>query len=348
LKQFLVAPESPLLEVMRVIDRNARGIALVVDAKRRLLDTITDGDLRRAILAGVDLNLPVSSLASRRSRPPLSEFVTSSDAQRLALMRTHKIRQLPLIGRNGEVADIAFFDELAGETAQLAAVVMAGGEGARLRPLTADTPKPMLPIGEKPLVERTVEQLRAAGVQQVYFATHYKSESLVGHFGDGSKFGVHINYLDEEQPLGTAGALARMAGSTGPLLIVNGDIVTTLNYRSLQIFHEENAADMTVAVRDYEFRVPYGVVTTDGVEVSGLAEKPAHRFFVNAGIYLINPAMCRYVPRDRRFDMTDLISALLADERKVVAFPVSEYWIDIGDLENYQKARADALEFQTK
>jgi dTDP-glucose pyrophosphorylase len=347
LEKFLVSPATTLLEVMRRIDRNARGIALVVDGERRLLDTITDGDLRRAILNGTDLSLPVSSLASRRQHPPLTAQATSSRAQQLAIMCENKIRQLPLIGSRGEVKDLVLLDELAGPP--LSAVVMAGGEGLRLRPLTEKVPKPMLPIGAKPLAERTVEQLRAAGVQQVFFATHYKSESLARHFGDGANFGVAINYLDEQQPLGTAGALARMTNSAAPLLIVNGDILTTLNYRSMLAFHEENNADMTVAVRHYEFRVPYGVVATDGVQISGLTEKPAHRFFVNAGIYLVQPSVCRYVPRDRRFDMTELIAAAIADSRKVIAFPVSEYWIDIGDLENYEKARADAdAEFQTR
>src|SRR5579859_2403955 len=313
---------------MKQIDRNAKGIALVVDEGGRLLGTITDGDLRRLVLAGADLNSSAASFVSTK-KPAITAPKSASRAQRLRMMREHNIRQLPLLAPDGAVVELAILDDFIAEAPlNLSAVVMAGGEGSRLRPLTNHTPKPMLPVGDKPIVERTIDQLRQAGVSQLFLATHYKKESFSSYFGDGSNFGLSINYLNEEWPLGTAGALSRLGGSQGPLLIVNGDILTNLNYRSMLAFHHENAADMSVAVRHYEFRVPYGVVSTDGVDIKGLVEKPEHRFFVNAGIYLLEPEMCRYVPDGERFDMTDLIARLLADSRRVIAFPVSEYWID--------------------
>src|SRR5437588_3768288 len=345
LHPFLVSPERTLLEVMKQIDRNTKGIALVVDVAGKLLGTITDGDLRRLVLAGTDLSLPASWFLHRRSKPPITAPVGKTAAsEQLRLMHKHHIRHLPLLDQNGVVVELAMLDDFASESAGLAlsAVVMAGGQGSRLRPLTDNMPKPMLPIGDKPLVERTIEQLRQAGVSQLFLATHYKNECFSSYFGDGRDFGVAINYLNEEQPLGTAGALSRLAEASAPLLIVNGDILTNLNYRSMLAFHQENSADMTVAVRHYEFRVPYGVVTTDGVKVKGLVEKPEHRFLVNAGIYLLEPSVCKHVPRGKRFDMTDLIATLLIEDRKVIAFPVREYWIDVGDLENYEQARADA------
>jgi dTDP-glucose pyrophosphorylase len=327
---------------MKQIDRNTKGIALVVDDGGRLLGTITDGDLRRLVLAGADLNAPSAAFV-RAKKPAITAPKTASRAQKLRTMREHNIRQLPLLANGGVVCDLAILDDFVAETPPaLSAVVMAGGEGSRLRPLTNSTPKPMLPVGDKPIIERTIEQLRQAGVSQLFLATHYKNESFPAYFGDGSDFGVSISYLNEERPLGTAGCLSRLGKSEGPLLIVNGDILTNLNYRSMLAFHQENAADMSVAVRHYEFRVPYGVVSTEGAEVKGLVEKPEHRFFVNAGIYLLEPEMCKYVPRGERFDMTDLIAKLLADARRVTAFPVSEYWIDVGDLEDYEQARADA------
>ena len=329
---------------MKQIDRNTKGIALVVDDSGKLLGTITDGDLRRLVLAGSDLSLPASWLLHRRAAAPVTGAAATSPSEQLRIMRKNKIRHLPLLARDGAVVELAMLDDFAAESPgpALSAVVMAGGEGSRLRPLTDHTPKPMLPIGDKPLVERTIEQLRQAGVSELFLATHYKNERFSSYFGDGSDFGVSISYLNEEQPLGTAGALSRLAEAQGPLLIVNGDILTNLNFRSMVAFHQESAADMTVAVRHYEFRVPYGVVTTDGVQVKGLVEKPEHKFLVNAGIYLLEPEMCKQVPRDTRFDMTDLIATLLARGRKVIAFPVSEYWIDVGDLGNYEQARADA------
>lgn len=342
LQSFFVSPKQSLLEAMKRIDRNTKGIALVVDDVGRLLGTVTDGDLRRLVLAGTDLGARVDSFVSTK-KAPITALRSASRAQQLRLMQKHNVRQLPLLGKDSVVVDLAILDDFVADQSQgLSAVVMAGGEGARLRPLTNHTPKPMLPVGDKPLVERTIEQLRQAGVSNLFLATHYKNESFSNYFGDGSGFGVAINYLNEERPLGTAGALSRLGDSEGPLLIVNGDILTTLNYRSMLAFHQENAADMSVAVRHYEFKVPFGVVSTEGVEVKDLVEKPEHRFFVNAGIYLIEAEMCKYVPEGKRFDMTDLIAKLLAHGRRVIAFPVSEYWIDVGDLENYERARADA------
>ena len=329
---------------MKQIDRNAKGIALVVDSAGRLLGTITDGDLRRLILAGNDLGLPASWFINRRAMTSITAAAKIQPSEQLRIMQKHKIRHLPLLSQEGMVVDLAILDDFVSGSSgpALSAVLMAGGQGSRLRPLTDNTPKPMLPIGDKPLVARTIEQLRQAGVNQLFLATHYQKERFSNYFGDGRDFGVAINYLTEEQPLGTAGALSRLAEAEGPLLIVNGDILTNLNYRSMLAFHRENAADMTVAVRHYEFRVPYGVVSTDGVQVNGLVEKPQHRFFVNAGIYLLEQEMCKHVPRGQRFDMTELIAKLLAHARKVIAFPVREYWIDVGDLENYEQARADA------
>lgn len=175
----------------------------------------------------------------------------------------------------------------------------------------------------------------------VSIATHYKPEIIAEHFGDGRRFGVQINYVNKEHPLGTAGALGLMEAPEGPLLIINGDILTQLNLRAMFDFHREHRADMTVATRKYEFQVPYGVVETEGVEISSLVEKPSLGFFINAGIYLLEPVVRHYIPGARRFDMTDLIECLLADKRKVVSFPIWEYWLDIGQHADYEQAQGD-------
>lgn len=349
LELFCAAPQHTLLQVMERINQNGQGIALVVDSEGRLLDTITDGDLRRAILGGADLHHPVGELRARRagdSSRPVTALVGTSRRELLRTMRKQELRHIPLMDREGRVADVACLSELMrarrGEELALSAVVMAGGEGARLRPLTEHTPKPLLPVGDKPVVERIVHQLRDAGIRRVNLATHNKSAAFAEHFGNGNAFGVTIDYVAEEQPLGTAGALGKLRDCGEPLLVINGDILTRLNYRAFVEFHRDNRADMTVGLRRYDINVPYGVVQTEGVAVSGIQEKPTQKLFVNAGIYLLEPAALRYVPQGKRFDMTDLIAALLADGRRVVGFPIGEYWLDIGQPADYERAQLDA------
>lgn len=346
LDELVVSPESCLREVLACIDRGAQGIALVLDDQRHLIATVTDGDLRRAILAGMDLELPVNGLLARRDprfhTGPVTASVGTPDSELLHLMSTTTLRQIPLIDNDGRVVSIALLSELVKEyELPLRAVVMAGGYGMRLRPLTDDIPKPMLPVGDRPLLELIVEQLRGAGIRQVNVTTHYKSEVIADHFKDGQAFGVDINYVNEDQPLGTAGALSLLEESDEPLLVMNGDILTRVDFRAMHDFHREHNAELTVAVRQYEMRVPYGVVETNGVEVTGISEKPVLRQFINAGIYLLNPAVVRLIPNGEASDIPDLIHRLMKDNRRVVCFPVREYWLDIGKADNYDQAKAD-------
>lgn len=344
-----VRPEGSVRDTMACIDRNKSGLALVVNDDGRLVDTISDGDLRRAVLAGVDLDAPVSALRSRRANSPYPAPVTApagtEPAALLRLMQERQLRHVPLLDEEQRVVSLVTLrDLLPSQGHPLQAVVMAGGFGNRLRPLTEELPKVMLPIGERPLLELILEQLRQVGIQQVNLATHYKPEVIAKHFGDGSKFGLAIRYVQEDQPLGTAGALSLIEASEQPLLVINGDIVTRVDFRAMLEFHRDHRADMTVGVYPYEVQIPYGVVETDGARIIGLTEKPVLRHFINAGIFLLNPGVRRFVPRGRSYDMTDLISRLIAEGRYVASFPIREYWMDIGHPENYQKAVADHRE----
>ena len=346
LAEFLVTPDSSMREVMACIDRNTKGIALVVDDERCLIGTITDGDIRRAILAGMDLDLPIQKLLEERTSTtypqPITAPIGTPDAELLRLMNEHTIRQAPLLDEHGRVVDMVLLSDLVKEyELPLTAVVMAGGYGTRLRPLTEELPKPMLPVGDRPLLELIIEQLHQAGIRRVNVSTHYKGEIIAGHFGDGRDFGVEIRYVKEDQPLGTAGALGLLDASDEPLLVINGDILTRIDFRAMLDYHREQQADMTVAVRQHEFRVPYGVIEADGVAITGISEKPVVRHFINAGIYLLNPEVCRFIPNGQSYDMPDLISRLVADGHRVVSFPVREYWLDIGQVEDYQKALTD-------
>jgi len=339
----LVTPQTSIRDTIAIIDRSAKGIAVVVDEQQHLLATVTDGDIRRAILAGVDLGQPVMQVKQRQPGPPVTAPLGASEAELLAVMQARCIRHLPLLDEDGRVCELAVLDDILRQTElAVTGVIMAGGYGKRLMPLTEFVPKPMLPVNGRPLLEHTLDRLRQAGIRSVNVTTHYLSDSIVNHFQDGSGFGVRLNYFQEAEPLGTAGALAKMSSGTEPLLVMNGDILTDVDVRSMLQFHREHTSDLTVGVRQYDIEVPFGVVETDGgVNVTAITEKPVLRHFINAGIYLVDPAMCRLVPQGQHFDMPDLIAAVIKAGGTVISFPVREYWLDIGHLEQYQKAETD-------
>ena len=346
--RFLISPDLLIRDAMEFINRNTQGIALVVDNERCLIGTVTDGDIRRAILSGTDLTLPVTTLLEQRaptSHPsPLTVLVGTPEQEVVSLMNDYHLRHIPVVNEDGQVVDVVLLSEVIKDyELPLTAVVMAGGFGSRLRPLTEDFPKPMLPVGDRPLLEIIIEQLSKAGIQRVNLTTHYMGEMIAHHFGDGRDFGVDLHYVEEDQPLGTAGALGLLDPPDQPLIVINGDILTRVDFRAMLAFHEEHGADMTVAVRQHEFRVPYGVIEMEGVAIKDIKEKPMVRHSVNAGIYVLNPEVCALIPADQPYDMTDLISQLVIDNRLVVSFPVKEYWLDIGQSSDYEQAQEDLL-----
>jgi len=346
LSRLLIRPDASLREVMACLDRNAKGIALVVDQEQRLIGTVTDGDLRRAVLAGLNLDLSVRTLLERRSGTPYPTPVTASaetsDAELLRMMNESGLRHIPLVDEGGHIVDVALLSDLVKEyELPLRAVVMAGGYGTRLRPLTEDIPKPMLPVGDRPLMHVIIDQLRSAGIRRVHVATHYQPERIRSYFGDGEDFGVELSYVREDRPLGTAGALGLLTASEEPLLVINGDILARVDFRAMLEHHREHRADMTMAVRQYGVRLPYGVVESDGAHVRRIREKPNLAFLVNAGIYLLEPATIRHIPSGERFDMTELIQRLLDRGRPVVSFPIVGYWLDIGNHGDYVQAQED-------
>ncbi|HUP32551.1 MAG TPA: nucleotidyltransferase family protein [Gaiellaceae bacterium] len=347
-ESFCISPDQTLRDAMACIDRNAEGIALVVDEERRLLGTISDGDTRRAILAGTDLDLPVRDLLAGHPSPTTAPVGTPAH-ELLHMMNERVLRQIPLVDDDGRVVDVALMGDLVRSyELPLTAVVMAGGFGTRLSPLTADIPKPMLRVGDTPMLERIVKQLRDAGIRRVNVATHYRGDVIADHFKDGSDFGVELEYVHEDEPLGTAGALGRMEHAKDPLLVINGDILTHVDFRAMLHFHREHMADMTVAVRDHTVAVPYGIVEIEDTRVVNISEKPTLRYLVNAGIYLLDASAVARVPRDQSSDMTHLIESLVADGARVVGFPIHEYWIDIGRLEDYERALADFEALRSK
>lgn len=346
LRGLAIRRDDTLRDAIEQVDRNRRGAVLVLDEDARLLDVLTDGDLRRAVIAETDLEMPVEFIASRRENSPYAVPVTAAcDATRealLALMQCHAVRHVPLLDEQGIVVDFVTFEELLpGSELAMEAVIVAGGRGVRLRPLTDTVPKPMLPIGDRPLLEYTVEHLRAAGVPRVHIATHYRADQIVRHFGDGEEFGVDVRYLREPSALGTAGSLTLLGPTSGPILVMNGDVLTSLDLRALYAFHKEQRAALTVAARPYRMEVPYGVLRCEGSHVLGISEKPEYRFFVNAGVYLLEPEALALIPKGRASDMTDLIERLLTLGRRVSNFPLVEYWLDVGRPDDYARAQED-------
>lgn len=342
-----VLPNATLEQTIATIQRGGAGIALVLNTKHQLVGTITDGDIRRAILRKIPLEETIEKLFADRSITAQQLTVASTEtpvAQLLTLMTEKDIRHIPLVDSSGSVCAVALLSELVKEqpALSLVAVIMAGGEGQRLRPLTAELPKPMLPLHDRPLLERTVEQLRLVGIRHITVATHYKAEVIERHFGDGSAFGVAMRYVQEDRPLGTAGALGLMEVPDTPTLVMNGDIVTGLDFRRMLEFHRSQSAVMTVGVRILEINIPYGVIETEDVSVTRLTEKPSHSFIVNAGIYILEPEVYRYTSAGTAIHMTDLVERLLRVGRKVVSFPIQEYWVDVGHFADYQKANDDA------
>jgi dTDP-glucose pyrophosphorylase len=345
-EKLCVGPDASIREAIAQIDATRHGIALVVDKDRRLLGTITDGDVRRAILARIDLGQPVSLLLSRKANTSYARPVTAPVGQDrntyVGILKQHSILHLPLVDHEERVVGLVTLDGFVPDvTMSIQAVIMAGGQGSRLHPLTVDTPKPMLPVHDRPLMEIMIERLRNAGIREVKVTTHHKPEKIEKHFGDGKDFGVALSYVAEDRPLGTVGGLGLLEVPDDTTLVINGDILTQVNFRAMLAFHREHQADLTVAVSHYDLKVPYGVVECDGATVRRVSEKPVMGFFVNAGIYLLEPIVYRFIPNGQPFDMTDLIQLLIRDGRSVASFPVREYWLDIGDHAEYEQAEQD-------
>lgn len=348
IKETFIREKHSLREAMACIERNIYKIAIIVDGDDKFIDAITDGDIRRAILSGIMLDdsiIDIKGFPGTRSRS--SSVVASSDIspQRLQeIFALTQVRQIPVLDEEGRILRIELVDHETRLSALVAdACVMAGGLGERLLPLTLETPKPMLSIGGKPLLESTIERLRDCGIQNIWLSINYKRQVIRDHFGDGNELGVRIRYIEEEFPMGTAGSLS-LISADNPLLVINGDVVTRVDFVSLVNHHNFAGNDLTVGARIHDYTVPFGVLELDGDRVSGVVEKPSFRNFVNAGIYVLNPETLELIPRGVRYDMTDLIQLVLSENKSVGSFPIYEYWSDIGIMEDYEKANKEEAE----
>ncbi len=336
----LIRPEQSIRDAIQTINDSAIQIALVVGEHMRLLGTVTDGDVRRGILRGLSLDHPVSEVMN--SHPVFVREGMPQDAI-LALMKKKKLRHIPIVDDKLRLVDLRIFEELMFPPEKDNwVVIMAGGMGTRLRPLTEKVPKPMLEVGGKPLLETIIFNVSQQGFRRFFLAVNYRAEMIKDYFGDGSRFGVEIRYLEEEQPLGTAGALSLLPENPEhPLIVMNGDLLTKINYNHLLQFHHDHEAVATMCVRGYEYQVPYGVVKFDQYRFLAMEEKPVQRFFINAGIYVLAPTVLESIPARSFFDMTDLFQRISLEGRRAIVFPIQEYWLDIGRLEDYARANEE-------
>ena len=343
LDKVIVSPDASIREAVEAIDAGAVEIALVADSERRLLGTITDGDVRRAMLRGVDLDGPIDEVIHR---DPVTAPTGTTREELLSLMTSRGVETIPLL-EDDRVVELAFIREVVTEDPESDSpvVVMAGGEGQRLRPLTDETPKPMLEVGGRPLLETTLDQVRDAGFSKVLIAVKYKAESIEEHFGEGERHGLEISYIHEEAPMGSAGAIKLAPEQLDrPFILINGDLLTKVNLAALLRFHREEGNAVTVGVRLFRLQIPYGVVELEGegTEVKGLREKPDMEVFVNAGVYAVSPEAVALVPADREaFHMTDVVDLALEGDLRVGSFPIREYWLDIGHLSDFERADDD-------
>jgi dTDP-glucose pyrophosphorylase len=344
-KRSLVKPYQSVREAIAVIDQAACRAAFVVDDHGHLRGMLTDGDIRRGLLNGATLSDPVDRVMNPN---PVTCPLEAADADHVeTLLDSLQLLHMPIVSQ-GKLVNVMVARALKSRPRYDNPVfLMAGGFGTRLRPLTENCPKPMLKVGTKPILEIILENFIACGFHRFYISTHFMPEVLRDHFGDGSRWGVSIQYIHETEPLGTAGALGLLPESVGelPLIMMNGDLLTKVNFEHLLHFHEEQQGIATVCLHTYEMQVPYGVMEIQERSLAKMVEKPTYRFFINAGIYVVNAELRRQIQAGQRIDMPTLLEKQVQDHQTVATFPIHEYWLDIGKMPDFERAQQDVHQF---
>ena len=337
IEDIVVKESTSIIEVLKIIDKSSKQLALVVDDSNKLLGTISDGDIRRALLKKISLNESVKNIYFKK---PTIASINDSREEIINLCKIKKIYQIPIVDNEGSLIGIEVLNELISNEKKLNKVIlMVGGLGTRLHPLTEKTPKPMLEVGKKPILLTIVEKFAEYGYTDIVMCVNHKANIIKDYFGDGAKFGVNIEYVLEDKRMGTAGALSLLKEKiTEPFFVMNGDLLTKVNFEHLHDFHTANHSMGTMCVRDYDFQVPFGVVNIKNTKILSIDEKPLHKFFVNAGIYIFNPEVLQFIPKDQFYDMPTLFNKLIHENLKVVSFPIMEYWIDVGHIDELERA----------
>ena len=339
IQNIKISRTSKINEALKKIAGGGIKIALVVDREDKLLGTLTDGDIRRGLLKGMDLNSSIESIFFKK---PTTAKVSDTKEEISKLAISMEIDQIPIVDEKGKIQGIYLLHEfLKPKKKTNKVVLMAGGMGTRLMPLTADTPKPMLKVGNKPLLHTIVNKFEECGYTNFIMCLNYKHKLIQDYFGDGTKFGVKIEYTIEEERMGTAGALSLLTSKLNePFFVMNADLLTNLDFEKMLDFHIKNKSKATMCVREYNAEVPYGEVKLQNEKLISIVEKPVHKFFVNAGIYILDPECIDLIPK-RFYDMTSLFKKMLLNNKKTISFPLGEYWLDVGRSKDYEKAKSE-------
>ena len=337
LAEITISPDQSIFNAVEKITENRKQFVLVVNEGLQLLGMVTDGDIRRGILRGVSIDDTIDKIMNPH---PITSSIDEGRKNIVKKMRQNVIRHCPIIDADKKLLGVEYLEDyLAGPKINNWVVIMAGGLGKRLHPLTEHRPKPLVEVQGKPMLESIITDLCRHGFQNFFLAVSYKSEMIEEYFSDGRDYGADIQYLREDKRLGTAGPLSLLEDvPEEPVLVMNSDLVTDVNYEGLLHFHSDHKASATMCVRQYDFEVPYGVVETDHLQITDLREKPVQQFYINAGIYVLGPDVLKFIPRDTFYDMTDLFEELIKNDLQPHAFPVLEKWMDVGRLEDLEKA----------
>lgn len=341
-EKAILSQDDTIKKALEILNTSSTRAVLVTDNENHLKGVVTDGDIRRGILNGIDLNSNVDSIMNKS---PITAQSGVDKNHLVQIMKKQDLLFIPIVENNKLVGLETIHGALTNKsTHQNPVFIMAGGFGTRLRPLTDNCPKPMLKIGSKPILETVINSFISAGFVNFYISTHYMPEQIHNYFGDGSRFDINITYIHEDVPLGTGGALGLLPKNLHnglPLILINGDILTNVDFQNLLEFHLSHDADATMCVREYNYQIPYGVVHGDGNKIISMVEKPVQRYFVNAGIYVISSHIIESVPQNHRVDMPTLLEEHIQKNNNILMFPIHEYWLDIGRMDDFNRAQVD-------
>jgi dTDP-glucose pyrophosphorylase/predicted transcriptional regulator len=337
LAKFIITSSESIRHAMECINNNWREVSLVSDNEQRIIGVITDGDIRRGLLHGLTMDSPATEVMAK------TFFSVGPDADRttiLDMMKSRSIRQVPVLDAQGKLIGIHFLEELIGTSVKPnVAVIMAGGKGIRLRPLTENCPKPMIPVAGRPILERVILHLVGFGIREIYLSINYLGNMIEQHFGHGSAFGCSIRYLREEKPLGTGGPLSLLPEQPNhPLIVMNGDQVTQVDIAKLLEFHDLKQVDATIAIKPYQVEIPFGVIRKKGDRLIEILEKPTMNYVINTGIYVLSPNTLSLIPRDQEFPITALFDLMIARKMAIGVHFIEEEWTDVGRQEDLNRA----------
>jgi len=327
-------------KALEILDKSSKQILLIVDSTGKLIGTVNDGDIRRGLLKGIALE---DSIETIYFKTPTVANINDTKENVIRIAAAKKIHQIPIVDQNGSLVGLEILDELISQkTKSTPIILMAGGLGTRLGELTKNTPKPMLHVGNKPILETIIENFCKYGYTNFIVSVNYLSHVIEDYFGDGSKFGINITYIHETKRMGTAGALSLMRDILKePFFVMNGDLLTNVNFEHLHDFHLTQKAIGTMGVREYDVQIPFGVVNIQNGKIVSIAEKPVHKFFVSAGVYMLSHEALKLVPNDDFFDMPSLFEAIISNGDTAASFPLHEYWLDIGRINDYEQANQE-------